>query len=165
VTREGAQELRHAIAQSLGSQPQVIILRLVEGLSRKQVSQILGKSDGAGWAKEHPGLRSQGTYLADPKNRRPKAQTVYGVPVVRDLIAASRKQAKDLLTTPRESQIGFQATSDVRAELGIGIGSQYAPLMLGASSGSRKCLRSSVVIFSHRREHVTGTNCLLTPGT
>lgn len=86
MTREGAHELRHAIAQSLGSQPQAIILRLVEGSNRKQVGQISGKSDGAGWAKEHPGLRAQGTYLANPENGRAKAQTVYGVPVLRDLL-------------------------------------------------------------------------------
>lgn len=149
MTREGAQESRHAIAQSVGSQPQVITLRLVEGLSRKQISQILGKSDGAGWAKEHCSLRTQGSYLANPKSRRPKAQTAYGVPVVRDLIAASRKQAKDLLTTPRERQIGFQATSDVHAELEIGIGSQYAPLMLGASSASRKLSEALWYHFSN----------------
>jgi hypothetical protein len=81
LTRQEAQALRHAIAQSPGSQPQVTIPRLVEGLSRKQVSQILGKSEGACQVIPHRGMMAHRNRLADPKNRRPKAQTTYGVEV------------------------------------------------------------------------------------
>jgi hypothetical protein len=102
VTTEGAQELRHAIAQFPEEQVEMIVTRFADVLSHANAGDVMGRSEAPCQVIRHRGLRALTSVLANPKNRRPKAQTIYGVPVLRNAIATSRKQAKDLLTTPGE---------------------------------------------------------------
>ena len=56
LRREEVKELQHAISQLPEEQQQVIILRFVEGLSHRQVSEIMGKSESACRVIQHRAL-------------------------------------------------------------------------------------------------------------
>lgn len=88
-----------------------------------------------------------------------------GVAQRSDLIAASRKEVKDLPATPRERQTLCYTASDVQTHLETGIGSQYAFIMLGASSAPRKGIRRRMVPSYHCQDRIPRTNFLLTADT
>lgn len=56
VERQNYKELVNAIKQLDDDEQEVIILRFVEGLSHKQVAQIIGKSEGASRVIQHRAL-------------------------------------------------------------------------------------------------------------
>jgi len=73
LRREEVKELQHAIARLPEEQQQVIILRFVEGLSHVQVSEIMGKSEGACRVIQHRALMALSRLLGEVKQRCPKA--------------------------------------------------------------------------------------------
>lgn len=57
-TRLTQEALREAIQQLTDDQQQVILLRFIEGLSVREVAQIVGRTEGAVKALQHRGLQS-----------------------------------------------------------------------------------------------------------
>lgn len=67
LSKEEVKELQRAISQLPEEQQQVIILRFVEGLSYVQVSEIMGKSEGACRVIQHRTLMALSRLLGEVK--------------------------------------------------------------------------------------------------